>query len=306
MGEFYREYSEYLASRFEGKVQKISLDTGVPCPNRDGTIGRGGCLYCNNAAFVPGYTASAPSVTEQLERGVAFFSRKYPQMRYLAYFQAQTATNTSASVFLDHVNEAAAHPQVAGIVIGTRPDCMPDALLDALAEINASRLPVIIEYGAESSHDETLRLINRCHTAAVTADTVRRTHARGIDCGLHLIMGLPGETPEMMLDTIGRVNELPVSTLKLHQLQIIRNTPLARIYLAQRRGEATDFPPIKLFEPDSYARFCVEVVHRLRPDIAIDRFVSSAPAGLLLAPAWGLKNHEFTAILRRYLSGKVQ
>lgn len=302
MGEFYREYSDYLSSRFDGKLQKISINTGTPCPNRDGTLGNGGCVYCNNAAFVPRYAEGACDVATQLQRGIAFFSRKYPQMRYLAYFQAQTATNAASGTFMRQVRQAVVYPGVAGIVIGTRPDCMPDSLLDNLARINSGEMPVIIEYGAESSHDDTLRLINRCHTWQQTVDTVNRTAAAGIDVGLHLIMGLPGENRIMQLQTVDRVNGLPVKILKLHQLQIIRNTALADIYHRQQLGQATEFPPVTLYGADDYAALCVEVVHRLRPDIAIDRFVSSAPESLRIAPSWGLKNHEFTALLKKKLA----
>ena len=302
MDGVYKDYSQYLAGRFTGKVQKISINAGSNCPNRDGTIGRGGCLYCDNAAFVPGYVEASEPVAEQLRKGIAFFARKYPAMRYLAYFQANTSTNTSAGIFLEQVREATGVEGVAGIVVGTRPDCVSDVLLDRLAAVNKEVRPVIMEYGAESSHDDTLTLINRGHCWSDTVRAAEATAQRGLDVGVHLIMGLPGETEEMMMETIDRVNALPVSSVKLHQLQIIRGTALARLYERQRRGEKTAFPPITLFGKEEYAELCVRIVRRLRSDIAIDRFVSSAPASLLVAPCWGIKNHEFTALVRARLA----
>lgn len=295
---YYREYSDLLRERFGCKVQKISIDSGHPCPNRDGTLGRGGCIYCNNAAFTPAYTEGGkPSVTEQLQRGIAFFSRKYPEMRYLAYFQARTATNASVPEFLSQIDEARRTDGVAGIVIGTRPDCVPDELLSVLADINRE-LPVMVEFGAESSHDATLRRINRCHSWQTVREAVSRTAVAGIDTGIHLIMGLPGESREMMLDTVRRVNELPVRSIKFHQLQIVRSTPLAARY-------ARDPAVVTPFTLDGYLSLCTDIVDVLRDDIAIDRFTSQTPADLLIAPRWGLKNHVFTARLHAMLRQKT-
>lgn len=291
MNPYYRDYADFLGEIFPFKVQKISINTGNICPNRDGTIGVGGCIYCNNSAFTPGYAAPQLSVAEQIGRGVEFFGRKYPDMRYLAYFQSHTATHSNVAQFVEDLREAASQPGVAGIVIGTRPDCMPDALLERLAEMNRT-LPVIVEYGAESAHDSTLRAINRCHTWAQTADAVRRTAAAGIPVGLHLILGLPGETEEMMLASVDALNALEVSTVKFHQLQVVRGTRLERIH-----REA----PVRTFTLDEYIALCVKVVRRLRRDIAIDRFTSQSPDSLLIAPRWGIKNYQFTHILQNAL-----
>ncbi len=293
MNPFYKEYSDYLAERFEGKVQKITIDTGALCPNRDGTLGRGGCVYCSNDAFSPG-TARCSSVGDQLEQGKLFFAHKYPAMRYLAYFQSHTATHTSAAQFRRQVLEAAAVEGVAGIIVGTRPDCMPQSLLEWLAELNRTALPVMIEYGMETSHNDTLARINRCHGHEATDDAVRRTAAAGIDCGVHLIFGLPGEDKSKMMTSVAAVNDLPVSFVKFHQLQIVKGTRLARD-VAEGREDVT------IFELDDYLDFCCDVVDRLRRDIAIDRFTAQCPASMLLAPRWGIKNHEFTAMLHRRL-----
>jgi radical SAM protein (TIGR01212 family) len=216
-------------------------------------------------------------------------------MRYLAYFQSYTSTHGNIDTLIDMYNEAADVPDVVGIIIGTRPDCMPDALLARLAELNR-RLPVIIEYGAESSHDTSLRRVNRCHTWQTTVDAVTRTHAAGLRVGLHFILGLPGETTQMMMQTIDRINLLPVDTVKFHQLQIVRHTPLAADFLAGR------IPDLHLFQVDEYIDLCAAIINRLRPDIAIERFVSQSPDSLLIAPRWGLKNYQFTNLLRSRLT----
>lgn len=287
---YYREYSDFLSELFPGgKVQKLSVNAGFGCPNRDGTKGRGGCSYCNNRSFSPAYTGVTPGdVSRQMEQGRQFFSRKYPDMRYLAYFQSYTGTYAGIGRLLPLYEAALDGDDVVGLVIGTRPDCMPDALLEALVAINC-RKPVIVEYGVESAHDITLCRVNRCHTWADSADAVTRTLHAGLHVGVHLIMGLPGEDRRMMLDTVDRVAALSPHTLKLHQLQVLRGTRLAQ----------EDVP---VFQLDDYLDLCVDIVLRLRDTrIAFDRFTASSPADMLLAPRWGLKNHEFVALLHKRL-----
>ena len=282
-------FADFLARHFEGKMQKLSVNIGASCPNRDGTVGRGGCTYCLNSSFTPAYCAEGvDSVTAQLVKGKAFFARKYPSMRYLAYFQSYTTTHgTTPEAMLERCREAMGVDGVEGIIIGTRPDCMPQPLLELLAR----ELPwVMIEYGAESSHDTTLAAINRGHTWAQTVDAVNRTAAAGIPVGLHFINGLPGETEEMMLATVDRVNSLPVSVVKFHQLQLLRGTRMA---LDVERG-LYDVPR---YTPESYARLCARIARRLRPDIVIERFVSQSPPELLIYPRWGLKNYQFTRLV---------
>jgi hypothetical protein len=293
VNKYYRDYADFLADIFDGKVQKISINAGLMCPNRDGTIGRGGCAYCNNQAFSPAYGNVGARVAEQLEAGKQFFARKYPTMRYLAYFQSYTSTHGNIDALMSMYEEAAAVDDVVGIIIGTRPDCMPDDLLSRLSELN-KRLPVIIEYGAESSHNDSLERVNRCHTWQTTVDAVLRTHSAGLRVGLHFILGLPGESIEMMLETVDRINELPIDTVKFHQLQIVRNTRLGALYEAGQLD-------VHLFTVDEYVDLCVEIVHRLRKDIAIERFVSQSPDDLLIAPRWGLKNYQFTNLLNNKL-----
>jgi hypothetical protein len=294
MTPYYKDYSDYLAEIFDGKVQKLSIDADFGCPNRDGTIGTGGCTYCNNRTFSPDFAKRKLDVSGQLAAGKKFFARKYPSMRYLAYFQSYTNTYDSPERLMQLYREALAVDDVVGLIIGTRPDCMPDELLEGLKELNTTQ-PVFIEYGAESSHNRTLELINRCHTWEQTVDAVKRTADAGLHVGLHLIMGLPGETTEMMLETIDRINELSVQTIKLHQLQIIRGTKLARD-IADGLYSVTDFTV------EQYIDLCCEVIRRLRKGIAIERFVSQSPANMLISPRWGLKNYQFTNLLHNKLS----
>ena len=299
MNPYYKEYAQFLAEVFPGvKVQKVSVDAGIPCPNRDGTIGRGGCIYCNNRAFTPSnLTPGSPvaDIAGQLDAGIRFFARKYPQMRYLAYFQANTSTNAPLHRLQPMLEAACSHAGVAGLVIATRPDCLPEDTLGYLAEINAERMPVIVEFGAETSHDDTLRAINRGHTWATLVNAVTRAHGCGLRTGVHLINGLPGESEDDMLATVDRLNALPVDTVKFHQLQVVRGTALAAQIESGQLADPT-------YTLEAYIALCVKLVHRLRRNIAIDRFVSSSPADLLIAPRWNVKNYQFTAMLHRALA----
>ena len=282
----YNDFAGFLAGEFPFKVQKISVNAGFTCPNRDGTKGLGGCTYCNNQTFNPAYCRDDRSVTMQLEEGKRFFARKYPQMKYLAYFQAYTNTYGELELLKRMYEEALAVEGVVGLVIGTRPDCMPDSLLDYLEEVNR-RTFLLVEYGIESADDRTLERINRGHSFACTEDAVRRTAARGIRTGGHVILGLPGESREDLIKQAERLSELPLTTLKMHQLQLIRGTRMAHEY-------ALHPEEFHLFSADEYIDLVIDYVEHLRPDLILERFVSQSPRELLIAPDWGLKNHEFT------------
>lgn len=282
----YNDFAGFLAGEFPFKVQKISVNAGFTCPNRDGTKGFGGCTYCNNQTFNPAYCRDDRSVTMQLEEGKRFFARKYPQMKYLAYFQAYTNTYGELEQLKRMYEEALAVEGVVGLVIGTRPDCMPDSLLDYLEEVNR-RTFLLVEYGIESADDRTLERINRGHSFACTEDAVRRTAARGIRTGGHVILGLPGESREDLIKQAERLSELPLTTLKMHQLQLIRGTRMAHEY-------ALHPEEFHLFSADEYIDLVIDYVEHLRPDLILERFVSQSPRELLIAPDWGLKNHEFT------------
>lgn len=290
MNPYYKDYSEFLAEHFDGKVQKLSVDVGFTCPNRDGSAGTGGCIYCNNRAFSPDWDKRHTPVAEQVARGKRFFGKKYPDMKYLAYFQSYTSTYASPDSLIALYNEALDQDDIVGLIIGTRPDCMPDSLLDRIGSLDTK---IFIEYGAESSHDSTLSLINRCHTWQATVDAVHRTAARGIPVGLHLILGLPGEDEEMMTTTVERVSSLPVSTVKFHQLQILRGTTL------EKMAPMLDIPA---FTAEEYAALCARPLGYLRSDIAVERFVAQAPDDMLLSPRWGLKNYQFTSLLQKHLA----
>lgn len=286
----YNEYGPWLKGQLGFKVQKISLNAGFTCPNRDGQVGVGGCTYCNNQTFNPEYCETTKSITQQLGEGKRFFARKYPEMKYLAYFQAYTNTYDSLENLISKYEEALSVPDVVGIVIGTRPDCMPDALLDYLQELS-QRAFLIVEYGVESVYDKTLLRINRGHTHAQTVDAIARTASRGIMVGVHLILGLPGESREEMLREAEILSSLPVTMLKLHQLQLIKGTKMAEEYFAN----PSDF---HLFTADEYIDLVIDFVERLRPSIVLERFVSQSPSSLLAIPGWGLKNYEFVDKVR--------
>ena len=287
----YNDYGSFLQQHFAGKVQKISINGGFTCPNRDGTVGRGGCTFCNNQTFNPDYCRSELSVTEQLQEGIRFFARKYPTMRYLAYFQAYTSTYDNIDRLIARYEEALSVEGVVGIIIGTRPDCMPPALLDYLAQL-AQRTFVTVEYGVESTIDTTLQRINRGHDYASAVEAITRTAQAGIITGAHLILGLPGESRNDMLSHATRLSQLPLHTIKLHQLQLIRGTVMGNEY--EIHPQQFDIPDI-----DTYIDLAIDFTELLRPDIVIERFVSQSPAELLIAPHWGVKNHEFTARLLR-------
>ena len=282
----YNDLSAYLSAHFPHKVQKISLNAGFTCPNRDGTVGYGGCTYCNNQTFNPAYCKTEKTVIEQLEEGKQFFARKYPDMKFLAYFQAYTNTYAELEELKRKYEEALSVPDVVGLVIGTRPDCMPDALLDYLEELN-KRTFLIVEYGVESTDNITLQRINRGHTFEVAEEAIRKTAARGIRVGAHIILGLPGEEREALVKQAGLLSSLPLTTLKLHQLQLIKGTRMA----AEHEKKPEDF---HLYTADEYIDLVIDYVEHLRPDIVLERFISQSPRELLIAPDWGLKNHEFT------------
>ncbi len=291
MNRPYYDFGTFLSLYFEGKVQKISIHAGFTCPNRDGAKGVGGCTYCNNQTFSPEYCKPVLSVRQQLEDGIRFFSRKYPAMRYLAYFQAYTNTYGELERLKAMYEEALAVEGVVGLVIGTRPDCMPDDLLCYLQELN-QRTFLMVEYGIESANDDTLRRINRGHDFVTAADAIRRTHERGILTGGHLILGLPGEDRAELLRQASVIATLPLDMLKLHQLQLIRGTRMAREY-----EEHPEW--FHLYDVDEYIEMVIDYVERIPSSVVFERFVSQSPRSLLIAPDWGLKNYQFVERLRR-------
>ena len=278
---YYNDFGTWIRKQFpDFRVQKISIDAGFSCPNRDGKISSGGCTYCDNRTFNPSYCDRKKSISEQLEEG-----------KYLAYFQAYTNTYAKVEQLREMYEEALRVEDVVGIVIGTRPDCMSDELLDYLEELN-KRTFLLVEYGIESANDDTLRRINRGHDFACSRDAVERTHARGILTGGHIIIGLPGEDAEESLRQAPIISSLPLDILKIHQMQIIKGTRLAQEYAEH---------PFHVYSVEEYIDVIVRFIRLLRPDLVLERFVSQSPKELLVAPKWGLKNYEFTNLLNNRL-----
>lgn len=286
---FYKDYSHWIREQFPFRVQKISVDAAFSCPNRDGRLSLGGCTFCDNKTFNPSYCDRGKSITRQLEEGKAFFAKKYPEMKYLAYFQAYSNTYAPLEELKRKYEEALAVDDVVGLVIGTRPDCVSDEALDYLQQLNQHTF-LIVEYGIESANDNTLRRINRGHTFDCSRQAIIKAHQRGIiTCG-HIILGLPGEDEEEMLHQASTISQLPLDIIKLHQLQIIKGTPLAKEYEAH---------PFHVFSAEEYVNLVIRYVSQLRNDLVLERFVSQSPPNMVIAPKWGLKNHEFTDLLNK-------
>ena len=285
----YKEFGTWLQAELGCKAQKLSVDAGLTCPNRDGTLGRGGCTFCDNRTFNPAYCRQGGSITDQLEAGKRFFARKYPSMKYLAYFQSYSNSYGTLSHLKDLYEEALRVPDVVGLVIGTRPDCMPDALLEYLEELNR-RTFLLVEYGVESANEETLVRVNRGHTFAQARECIIRTAQRGIRVGVHMILGFPWETRSELIRQAQLIASLPITTLKLHQLQVIKGTQLAREY---------ELHPWPLPTAEEYVDLVLEYISHLPSSLVLERFVSQSPPEYVIAPRWGLKNHEFSALVKK-------
>ena len=289
----YLDYSQYMLAFFPERIQKISIHAGFTCPNRDGSKGYGGCTFCNNESFSPAYCSSHTSISQQIEEGISFFGKKHAHQKYLAYFQSYTNSYGSMEVIKQKYSEAIHHPAISGIVIGTRPDCMSDELLDYLHEIQKNTF-VLVEYGVESTNNNTLELINRGLTYEESVDAIMRTYAKGIPVAAHIILGLPSENRETILNHAKQLATLPLAIIKLHQLQIIKNTPLAKQY--------TDNPSfIPLYSLQEYIDLCIDFMEHIPSHICLERFVSQTPTEYRIAPNWGIKNHEFIAKLDKRL-----
>ena len=290
----YNDFSSFIRRKFNGRVQKVSIDAGFTCPNKDGTKGVGGCTYCNNNTFNPDYCKPIKPIKQQIEEGIEFFSRKYKTQKYLAYFQA--FTNTYAPLFdlRKMYEEALSHPDVIGLVIATRPDCIKDEVLDYLQELAASGNFIKLEFGLESTKNETLEAINRCQTHEEAIDAFNRADGRGLHLGGHLILGLPGETKEDMLNHAKMVSQLPINTLKIHHLQIVKHTMMAVQF--KKTPEIFTFMDL-----DEYIDLVVDFVELLKPEIIIERFFSESPSNMLIYPQYGLKNFEVKYLVEKRL-----
>lgn len=266
-------------------MQKVAINAGFTCPNRDGKISTGGCTFCNNSAFTPSYCTPLLSVTQQIEEGISFHRNRYRTAeQYLAYFQSFSNTYAPLEELRRLYDEALSHPQVAGVIIGTRPDCVDGEKLDYFAEL-AQRKYVAIEYGVESCYDATLERINRGHSFEVAREAIVESAKRGINTGAHFILGLPGESDQMLIDQVALINSLPLTTVKFHQLQIFKDTAMALDY---------DLSPEKFrfWQMEEYISLFIEILERLRPDIVMERFASEAPPRYHHGENWGLIRNE--------------
>lgn len=314
----YNSFVGYYRHVYGERLQKLVLDAGFSCPNRDGTVGRGGCTYCDNAAFHPGYSSPGKPLLTQIEEGIEFQRVRYPRVRhYLAYFQAYSNTYGSLERLKALYEEVLSHPEVVGIVIGTRPDCVDEEKLDYLADLAGGRvLPgwqrsltkgmeaagssltapvVVVEYGIESCYDSTLRHINRGHDFECARKSVEMTAERGIDTGAHFILGLPGETRDMLLDQCGVISSLPLRSVKFHQLQIVKGTVMEKEYAAD---------PSAFYRPglDEYLDLVTDILERLRPDLYIERVAGEVPPRFVNDTPWGLvRNFEILRLLDKRL-----
>ena len=294
-GRRYNSFVGFLKEKNGCRLQKLVVDAGFSCPNRDGTLSTGGCTYCDNAAFHPGYSTPDKSITRQLDEGIEFHQGRYRSVtKYLAYFQAYSNTYGPLSKMRKAYEEALAHKDVVGIVVGTRPDCIDAEKLDYLKELSQDKV-VIVEYGIESCHDATLRSINRGHTFAQARRAVELTAEKGIMQGAHFIFGLPGETIPMMMEMAPAINALPLDSVKFHQLQIIKGTAMEREFRERREDFVT-------FTLDGYIDFFVDFLERLRADLRIERFAGEVPPRFVNETPWGLvRNPQLLEMLEKRL-----
>ena len=278
----YNSFGAYIRKTFDSAVFKVNIDAGFTCPNRDGTVGRGGCTYCNNESFKPDECRPTMSVKEQIKNGVNYVSSRYGADRFIAYFQAYTNTHASTAELLRLYSEALEDPAVVGLAIGTRPDCVDAEKLDMIAELARHRF-VLLEYGIQSTYQKTLDFMNRGHDYDKFLWAVKETTSRGIKAGGHMIVGFPSETREETLESAGIISASGIEFLKVHQLQIIKDTPLARDFQKT---------PFELFRYEEYLDFLAHFIERLSPDIVLQRLFATAPDNILVAPKWGRSRHE--------------
>ena len=290
----YNDFSSFIRERFNGRVQKVSIDAGFTCPNKDGTKGVGGCTYCNNNTFNPDYCNPIKPINTQIEEGIQFFSKKYKVQNYLAYFQAFTNTYAPIKDLTKMYEEALSHKDVIGLVIATRPDSIKDEVLDYLQELSERGYFIKLEFGLESTNNKTLELINRCQTHEEAIDAFNRAKNRGLHLGGHLILGLPGETKKDMLEHAVKISSLPINTLKIHHLQIVKGTVMAVQF--KRSPETFSFMSL-----DEYIDLVVDFLEILNPEIIVERFFSESPARMLIHPKYGLKNFEVKHLVEKRL-----
>jgi len=289
----YNDFSTHFLNLFNERVQKVSVDAGFTCPNRDGSKGVGGCTYCNNKTFKPTYCNLKNSVQKQIEEGILFFGKKYSSMKFLAYFQAYSNTYAPLGILTQLYEDALQNPKIIGLVVATRPDCLNDEILDYFQKLSETCY-VMVELGIESCENETLQKINRGHTFEESALAIEKLSQRGLHSCAHLILGLPGEDRDTILRQAQVISRLPVENIKLHQLQIHAGTQMAIEY----EKDSSNFHH---YTVEEFIELVIDYIELLRPSIIIERFVSESPAKLLIAPNWGIKNYEFVAKVEKRL-----
>ncbi|MGQ9846470.1 MAG: TIGR01212 family radical SAM protein, partial [Bacteroidales bacterium] len=287
----YKSFASYLKEKYGYRVQKISVNGGFTCPNRDGVKGTGGCIYCNNLTFSPDYANKILPIKQQIETGINYFSKKYPTQKYIAYFQNYSNTYAPVAVLRKKYFEALAYPDVVGIAISTRPDCLNDEIMQLLSEIN-QHYEVFLELGVESTDDKILTFLNRCHNFEDVIYATKLSQKYGIWTTLHLIFGLPYETKDDLKNKAEQISALGVQSLKLHQLQVIKNTELARLFV----NNEIELQPLELEE---YIDWVILFLEYLDPNIYIERFTAESPIELVLAPLWGkIKNYHVIEMIK--------
>lgn len=296
-GRRYHVYNDWAKSKYGGRLQKVSIDAGFTCPNRDGSLGIGGCSFCNNEGFSPSYLLEQRDILDQIDTGVEFMRRRYPKTKgFLAYFQSYSNTYGDLKTLKSTYDKALAHPDICGLVIGTRPDCLPDETLDYLAELSTRTL-VELEIGIESCNDIVLQECLRGHDFSCTQDAIRRAAQRGLFITGHLLIGLPLETEESLLAGAQILANLPLDALKFHQLQIVRNTRLANQYRAAPES-------VPLLNPESYLNSVVDMLEHLPSGIKIQRLGSEVPPNIRISPDWGMRLDKFPARLEERLKAR--
>ncbi|MGE0091747.1 MAG: TIGR01212 family radical SAM protein [Bacteroidia bacterium] len=291
----FNSYVGHLKWKYGGRLQKIVVDAGFTCPNRDGSKATGGCTYCDNNAFHPSYSTASKPILQQLNEGIGFHKVRYRNAgKYLAYFQSYSNTYGTLEKMKEVYREALSHPEVAGLVIGTRPDCIDNEKLEYIGNLSKEKI-VVIEYGIESVYDKTLERINRAHDFATSRQAVHMTAKEGIFQGAHFIFGLPGESREEMLGYAGYINDLPLDSLKFHQLQIVKGTRMEKEF----ETNPGDFYTWTLEE---YIDFFIDFLELLRPDLLIERFAGEVPPRFVNTTPWGLvRNVEMIRMLEKRL-----
>jgi radical SAM protein (TIGR01212 family) len=294
LGKRYNSYLGYSKKKYGKRIQKVTVDAGYTCPNRDGTLAKGGCIYCNNASFTPRYTHPETSISQQIEEGIVFLNRRYKTEKYIVYFQPYSNTYAPLEVLKKHYQEALSVPRVVGLTIGTRPDCIDEEKVSYLAQL-AKEYDITIEYGLESISDTTLSKINRCHDFQCFLDAVQMTAKYELKICTHIILGFPWENKQLWLKEADILSALPITFLKIHQLHIVKNTLLGEHYLQE---------PFSLFSFPDFLDTVITFLEHLNPDIVIQRLAGEAPPNLLLAPRWGMRSSEIVRKIEKEMEAR--